>query len=92
MTDEQYVTAKILWARGTSKKRIAHEIGVSDDALASAIHRHREDFPYRKRHLTDEQKRRIRELRAQGMTRRAVAAIVGVHRNTVLRVDKERSR
>lgn len=90
MTPTQYLVAKRMWAEGMTAKAIAARLGMPVTTINGVVHKHRDDFPRRIRHrIPDEERARIRELRAQGVTQRKVAETMGVHVNTVARIERE---
>ena len=64
-----------LWAQGMSTKQMAHECGMTERSMCRYIDCHRSAFPRRKKQCgcTDEELRRAREMRAEGMSFLAIA-------------------
>ena len=83
-----YAKAKCLWASGIPVKDIAEQCGIPYHAVMHWAENDRDAFPARRRsaRLTDDQRRRIRELRVLGMSYRGIAREVGVSPATVVKV------
>ena len=63
-----------LWAQGKSARQIAEECGVTKDRISEYARLHRDVMPLRGRgRATEEDRRRAREMRAEGMTYLAIA-------------------
>lgn len=82
--------ASELWMQGRSVKWIAAQLNVSKSWVASLAFRNRDLFPRRyATRATREQRDRMRELRAGGMTCREIARLMGVNEKTVSRYTRE---
>lgn len=81
-----------LWEDGMSIKAIAKELRMGEVAMASYICGHRDDFPYRRPHRTQEERDRALALHELGLTWEQVAEEMGVHVNTITNWAKKRIR
>lgn len=81
-----------LWNGGVSVKSIATQLDVKESWVVYQTYHHRDMFPCRyATRATREQRDRMRELRASGMTCRKIARLMGVSEKTVSRYTREES-
>lgn len=81
--------ASELWMQGRSVKWIATQLDVPKSWVVYQTYHHRDLFPRRyATRATREQRDRMRELRAGGMTCREIARLMGVNEKTVSRYTR----
>lgn len=89
MRGAEVAKAAELWNGGASVKSIATQLNVPKSWVVYQTYHHRDMFPRRYAvRVTREQRERMRELRAGGMTCRDIARLMGVNEKTVSRYTR----
>lgn len=88
MRSRDFTAASRLWQQGMVGSRIAKTLGIDERKLYEMTHNHRDLFPRRRaefEHVSDAEKWLMVEMRANGMTYRAIAEELGREHSTVRR-------
>lgn len=72
-----------MWAQGMSIREMAKERFITAKTMGSYVCRYRKFFPRRHMASTAEEREKARAMRAEGMTYRAVADVLGRNKNAV---------
>lgn len=85
MNSRVMVRASELWKSGVPAKKLAKALGMTPSQFENFRHDHKDMFPSRFTHSTEEERNRAREMRSQGMRVGRIAAELGRSDETIRR-------
>lgn len=91
MTDKQIKSMQKMWERGVPARQIATVLGLTQSSVCNYAAHHRDRFPYRRKHATNEFRAEALAMCDSGMTPQRVAGELGVSATTVWRWLRDRN-